>query len=414
MFFLSEVSDNKLEAFLIYLNINNFNMMKTLTSSVVFFLFSVLCFTSNAQVYEYEFTAPANIDRDGYARYKIYIPESVEKVRGIYCYVPGWQGSSLGMINNIEYQKYVEEKGFAFMCFNMVGSYTNYYQGVTLWSGDALVQALTKLSEISGHPELKYSAMLFNGHSAGGQFAYHFTQYKPERVIAFVTIKGGYHSLSSAGSAVNVPGYMFIGENDESHRIDNLSGIFKTNRKYNALWCLAMEPNAGHGRVDEAIIHSYFDEIIPLRLPDIIPLNNFPVLKSVQQQKGWLGNPDTHSISSFDEYGNSKKSACWFPSEKIAKEWQLFSEGNFTLNTNVIEDKKLNVYPNPAKGSINISLKNNNVSNARFQIISSLGQTVKEGKLVTNSIPVNDLAKGAYIVRIHLKDQLSARKILIE
>lgn len=81
---------------------------------------------------------------------------------------------------------------------------------------------------------------------------------KPERVIAFITIKGGYHSLSLAGDAIKVPGYMFIGENDLDYRITNLTTIFETNRPMGALWTLAMEPDAGHSRVSYEIIHSFF------------------------------------------------------------------------------------------------------------------------------------------------------------
>lgn len=97
------------------------------------------------------------------------------KIKGIYCYVPGWQGNSLTIVNNSYYQNYVKEKNLALMGFRMLGAYTNNYLGVSLWSGETLMTALKQLSILSGHSEIEYSALLFDGHSAGGQFSYHFT-----------------------------------------------------------------------------------------------------------------------------------------------------------------------------------------------------------------------------------------------
>ena len=65
-----------------------------------------------------------------------------------------------------------------------------------------------------------------NGYSWGGQFGYHFTKWLPERVVGFITQKGGYHDTTNAGDAIEVPGLMLIGENDLPYRIENLTEIF--------------------------------------------------------------------------------------------------------------------------------------------------------------------------------------------
>lgn len=382
---------------------------------LVLVVINFLCYQLNyAQVYEYKFTPSVNIDPQGYAHYKIYIPETVDTIKGVYCYVPGWQGSSLDMINNSVYKEYVKEKGFALLCFQMLGSYTDYYKGVSLWAGEALVHALKELSILSKHPELEYSALLFDGHSAGGQFSYHFTLYKPERVIAFVTIKGGYHTLSSAGNAIDVPACMFIGEIDLDYRLTNLTSIFEINRQNGAFWCLAKEPDAGHGRISKDIIHSYFDEIIPLRLPKAISVGTIPTLEKLQEQNGWLGDPKTYSIASFVDYKSNSNDACWFPNEKIAKEWQSFVSRNYNFILNSSENNKIKIYPNPANDIIQISQEKRSYNIQSYKIISTSGQIVKQGILENNIINVCELTNGFYTLILITDNTFLHKKIVIE
>jgi hypothetical protein len=334
-----------------------------LKSYLKLIFFYILQFAINSQglaaIYDYQYTPPASVDSSVFAYYRIYIPDSVDTIKGVYCYVSSGMGSSLYITNHPYYQTYVENKDFALMGFMMSSIYTG-----TFWPGEGLITALKELSILSGHSEIEYSALLFDGISSGGQFSYHFTQWKPERVIAFITIKGGYHSLSPAGDAIKVPGYMFIGEYDLDYRITNLTTIFEKHRPLGALWALAMEPNAGHGRVSYEIIHSFFDQIIPMRIPKIIPDDTIPQLIEIAEEKGWLGNRETYIIKYYSDYTGDKTKACWFPNVKIAQEWQNFVQGkpltniylmNHTLPEHIILYQN---YPNPFNPStiINYSL----------------------------------------------------------
>lgn len=381
---------------------------------IIQFLFYSLCMS---EIYEYQYTPPESVDPSGFVHYRIYIPDSTHVLKGVYCYVPGWQGNSLYIVNNLNYQRYVEEKDFALMGLQMLGDYTNYYTGISLWSGEALINALKQLSLLSGHSELEYSALLFNGHSAGGQFSYHFTQWKPERVIAFVTIKGGYHSLSPAGKAIRIPGYMFIGENDLDYRIINLTTIFETNRSLGALWTLAMEPNGGHGRVSEEIIHSFFDQIIPMRLPETMPKDTIPQLTEINEEIGWLGDRETYLIDAYPEYTGDKSRACWFPNEKIAIEWQYFIQGIPITNINIIinhmpERIQLSQnYPNPFNSSTNIkyylpkpgyvTLK---IFNTTSQEIKTLVNGYKQAGVHEITWTAEALSSGIYFYRLQVGD----------
>jgi len=398
---------------------------------ILFLCFYVLLFSLQSQslaaVYEYQYTPPASIDSNGFAHYKIYIPENVDTIKGIYCYLPGWQGSSLNIVDDIYYREYVEDKNMALMGFRMLGAYTNYELGISLWSGEAFITALDTLSVLSGHSEIKYSALLFDGWSAGGQFSYHFTQWKTERVIAFVTIKGGYHSLSPAGDAINVPGYMFIGENDLDYRIINLTTIFETNRPLGALWVLAMEPDAGHERVSNEIIHSYFDQVVPMRLPEEIPTDTIPTLIEIDEETGWLGDRDTYIIDYYPNFTGDVTKACWFPNEIIAEQWQNFVQGlPITINNYSIQTLPENIIlhqndPNPfnpstkikyeIKGSKHVSIKIYNLSGQYIETLLDELQTTGKHEITWKP---KGIPGGIYFYQLKAGGFSEIKKLILE
>ena len=313
----------------------------------------------------------------------------------------------------------------------MLGTYTDSLSRISLWSGEALITALKELSILSGYPELEYSALLFDGYSAGGQFSYHFTQWKPERVIAFVTMKGGAHSLFFAGAAMKVPGYMFIGENDEEYRITNLTNIFERNRFWGALWALAMEPDAGHERVSKEIIHSYFDDIISLRVPATIPIDSVPGLVEIDEEDGWLGNRETYSVSSFSEYPEDKTKACWFPNEKIAREWKSFVQGKPITDITYCGRKSPKTFqlfqnhPNPFNSTTTIQYDLPKNSHVELEIIDLLGRRVRtliseERTAGHHQVTWNGLddqghpvASGVYLYTLKAEGYTETRKLLL-
>lgn len=384
-------------------------------------------YRSEAAVYEYQYTPPSNVDPTGFADYRIFIPDDPEMIKGVYCYIPGFEGSSLEIVDDADYQNYVEEKNMALMGFRMLGQYTSNIAGVSLWSGEALIQALVKLAQLSGHDELEYSPLLFSGHSAGGQFAYHFTQWKPERVIAFVTMKGGYHSLSDAGDAIYVPGYLFTGEEDNDYRITNLTTIFETNRSRGALWALAVEPGAAHSRVSDDILHSFFDQIVPLRLPETCPENAIPELSNIEESSGWLGNRDTYVIKSYDEYMEDKTTACWFPNEKIADEWRKFVKGLPFSQINILNQSNPDRFilrqnfPNPFNPVTTIQYQLPCPGQVILNLYNPAGQKIRtlldeyqqEGKHQFN-LSVRGLSSGIYFYRLQFDRYLETKRITLQ
>ena len=71
----------------------------------------------------------------------------------------------------------------------------------------------------------------------------------------------------------------------------------------------------------------------------------------------------------------------------------------------------LNVYPNPAKGEINIVGIN---SSSKVEIFNTLGVCVKEvhGYVSGESIDLSNLVKGIYVVRIHHQGKTETKHIV--
>lgn len=69
-----------------------------------------------------------------------------------------------------------------------------------------------------------------------------------------------------------------------------------------------------------------------------------------------------------------------------------------------------NVYPNPAKDALNIELVTNGANS--YKILNVLGQTIKTGKLTTNTIKVSELKTGVYILQINDGEETLLKKFV--
>jgi hypothetical protein len=201
-----------------------------------------------------------------------------------------------------------------------IENYANAAQG----SGQALLDALTAFSGRTDHPELANTPLLLWGMSAGGEFNYEFTAWKPERVIAFVVNKGGiYFSALLSANARHVPGLLFVGEEDLDSRKRIISGLFAVNRRAGALWALAEEPDVGHviGRSQE-MAAIFFDAVLPLRLDAPANTASSTPLKALDERSGILGDLVKRSLRSASDVPTATHLTAWFPSERIARAWQ--------------------------------------------------------------------------------------------
>ena len=282
---------------------------------LIFFFLSILI---KAEIFD--LSIPENDTASyTYADFRIWINESTDTLRGVYWFMHPNNGDSRNIVTDTAYQNLAQEQDFALLGAHIFNMHMD--TGI----GDAVIAAMDSFAILSQHQEISFIPFFINGHSWGGQFAYHFTKWKPERVAGFITQKGGYHDTTNAELAIQVPALMIVGENDLDYRIENLTNIFLNHRPAGAKWILAMEPGVGHTLVtDYSFLNSFFNTVVNLRIPDNTNLYEPIVLNSLSDSIGWLGNQDTYTIGSWECYNSNIDSSSWFPSRNIGEKWQNF------------------------------------------------------------------------------------------
>lgn len=259
----------------------------------------------------------ANFDK---AVFRMWLPPNVKNVRAVLVLNPGSNGDGRGAVNDTVWQAFATTHSLALVGTqftdkpheqNFIEDYVNVSKG----SGQALLDALSQFASSSQHAEIATVPLLLWGMSAGGQFNYEFTAWKPERVMAFVVNKGGiYYSALVPASARKVPGILFVGGKDLAFRTNTIVGLFAVNRRAGALWALAEEPSVGH------VVGKSRDVAMTL-FADILELRGAS-MSALTESSGYLGDLTTHTFKLLGDAKVPGVPTAWLPSERVAKAWQ--------------------------------------------------------------------------------------------
>jgi poly(3-hydroxybutyrate) depolymerase len=257
------------------------------------------------------------------AEFRFWWPRDVGTLRGVLVLNPGSNGDGRGAAEDTVWQAFATSHKLALVGTRFTDkpheqSFIEHYVNVSQGSGQTLLDALTRFAARSAHPEVANAPLFLWGMSAGGQFNYEFTAWKPERVAAFVVNKGGiYYSALVSSAAREVPGILFVGGKDLEFRTNTIVGLFAVNRRGGALWALAEEPAAAHvvGRSrDLALI--FFDEIIALRLGDQ------GTLKPIAAKTGFIGDFKSKTFRPVADGPAPGVPTAWLPTARVAQAWQ--------------------------------------------------------------------------------------------
>lgn len=298
------------------------------------FIFTALVLFNTTFGEIYDVSIPENDTASyNYADFRMWVNDSTDTLRGIYWFMHPNNGDSRDIVLDEDYRVLTNNQDFALLgahIFNM-----HMHTGI----GDAVIAAMDSFAVLFSHNELEFVPFFINGYSWGGQFGYHFTKWIPERIVGFITQKGGFHDTTYAGAATEVPGLMFVAENDPQYRIDNLTGIFLDHRPLGAKWMLAMEQDAGHTPVEDYdFLNSFFNTVTDLRLPDSLDVFQPIQLHTLPDSIGWFGDQSTWIIGSHACYDDFRDSSSWFPSKTVGEYWQNFvSEGTITDTSDCVE-----------------------------------------------------------------------------
>src|SRR5262245_9332974 len=185
--------------------------------SILVLVFTVLALPARAATFDESVPSGANYDK---AEFRLWLPDASGPVRATVILVPGSNGDGRGQVDDPFWQTFAAKRHLALVGCRLTDKqhdqmFIEHYVDVSKGSGQALLDALASLGKKASHPEIASAPLLLWGMSAGGEFNYEFTAWKPERVIAFVVNKGNvYYTALAPLAARRVPGVLFTGEND--------------------------------------------------------------------------------------------------------------------------------------------------------------------------------------------------------
>jgi ankyrin repeat protein/poly(3-hydroxybutyrate) depolymerase len=269
----------------------------------------------------------ANYDK---AAFRLWAPSEVGAVRAVVVLVPGSNANGRPEAGDAAWQAFAARHHLALVACQFTDKrhdqpFIEEYANVSRGSGQALVHAVATLAAKSKHAEIASAPFLLWGMSAGGQFNYEFTVWRPERVLAFVVNKGGiYYTALAPRASRSVPGLFFTGEKDLWSRNDTLKGLFAVNRRAGALWALAEEPGAAHvvGRSREMAM-MFFEDVLGLRLVT----ERAGALTTLAEKDGVLGNITTRRVIGPGDGGGAGAPTAWLPTDRVARAWEAMVTG---------------------------------------------------------------------------------------
>jgi hypothetical protein len=98
---------------------------------------------------------------------------------------------------------------------------------------------------------------------------------------------------------------------------------------------------------------------------------------------------------------------------------QLLGEVTSVKRTGQEDNINLNIYPNPSSGRIQYSLRNKQQGNLNLKVYNILGEQVlnfknyKATNEVTNSVNINSLSNGIYILSLEIGGMITAKKFTV-
>lgn len=216
--------------------------------------------------------------------------------------------------------------------FGMLGT-VGMSNDVATTEGPLVMAFLEETATSAERPELRNVPFIATGFSAGGQFAYEWNAWKPERTIAFNVDKGGfYRTLVVSEAALKTPGVIVSGADDTVVRRTNIKRLFTNNRPRGARWAFYEQYAYPHNPGGtQHLFAPFFGRVAAYRYPSTADASKGPVvLRDLPESMGWLANNASWAlgftaIASFGEYTQDRTMASWLPDEDLAFVYRAFS-----------------------------------------------------------------------------------------
>jgi hypothetical protein len=288
--------------------------------------------------------------------YTLWIPESVERLRGLIVHQHGAGTTASIEGSTAAYDLHWQALARKWDCALLGPSYHVRHEqndlspgASELWfdprrgSEKAFLKALGDLGRESHQPELESVPWVLWGHSGGGIWSDVLSTMHPERVVAMWLRSGSAAQFRSHPEFVPpqvpeacyaIPIMLNPGVKEERRFPQNPPGLergpwwgnlatFREYRRHGALVGLAPDPRTDHECGDSRYLAlPYLDACMAQRLPDKGSADQ--TLKPMSARRAWLGPLLGTSAVPAEEYHGDLKESVWLPDEAVAKAWETY------------------------------------------------------------------------------------------
>ena len=266
---------------------------------------------------------PNESDNFANAEFRLWTPETSEPLRAVVVLTHSYNSPGLGYAYSDYWQAFAKKENVALLAvyFKNVENLSLSYTDANGGTGKALLIGLEQLAEKSGKSYIKDLPFLMRGYSAGGIFSYSFSEFKPERLLAYANIRGGGMSINS-DSNLRIPALMFLGVLDSPERNTRVIEAIVIKRFLGANWTLLKELDMDHfGSLEkpEDMIQFFFSKILDYRLDA-----SSGQMVEIKEDEGWLGDNVRLEAYKFDDYPYDKTKASWLLDEEFSEKWIEF------------------------------------------------------------------------------------------
>jgi hypothetical protein len=259
---------------------------------------------------------------------RLTIPDGVTKVKAVFAFTvrglaSGWAGHAgfKEMIRRLESATVMVQGGDDLNDRSYPGRCA---------SGEfnGIGEALAKLAESTGHPELAHAPLVGIGHSHGGDYWNWYNACHPERMaLVFVHASGG---VNYSAAALKTPVLYELGTGDLIERGSKQprAGMF-ANRSKGAPMSLVIGQGEGHDNVSAAsldMVLAIMEATFKLRVPaDADPARGPVRLHAIDEATAgtWVGDLYTKEIAPYAAFTGNKGLTAFLPNEEVARKWRM-------------------------------------------------------------------------------------------
>ncbi|WP_300671915.1 M12 family metallo-peptidase [Soonwooa sp.] len=186
--------------------------------------------------------------------------------------------------------------------------------------------------------------------------------------------------------------------------------------------------NAGPFKVTSQDAYAQYDAAVPMTVTwDVAGTDAAPINTQFVQILLSKDNGQTFDIAIANSIPNSGSAQVMLPNENIASArimiravdniYFAVNSAPFAVKKNLavsdIAKKGFTIYPNPAKGEVNVSIANKS-ADASYMIYDQSGRLLKQGKVASEKINVSDLSTGTYRMLINNGGDVQSQNLIIK